>query len=110
MSDLSTVCERLRDGAAPQALEARPPDLDGHWLELHCCGGTTLLPIRLIRAKRDDSETLTEILVKLHCKLCGGPPRRAWLNETPHREAGKGLEPGWSVQLIPLPFEVEAAE
>jgi hypothetical protein len=113
MSDLSKVCGRLGNRAASMILGAHLADLDDCWLELHCCAGVTLLPVRLIRQRRGDDERLAEILPRLACKLCKSPPRRAWLNETPHRVAGKGPEPGWAVQLIPrldLDHMAEAAE
>lgn len=111
MSDLSKMCGRLGNAAAKAVLSARLSDLDGTWLELHCCGGATLLPVRLILQRRGDRERLAGILPRLSCKLCKGPPVRAWLNETPSRTACcNGAPPGWSVQLIPAAAGIEAAE
>lgn len=111
MSDLGTVCERCGDRAAGWVMQAHLSDLDGYWLELHCCSGTTLLPVKLVRQRRGDGERLAEILPRLSCKMCHSPPRRAWLNETPNRTPCNGAPPGWAVQLIPRVYQLaEAAE
>ena len=82
-------------------LDARLHELEGYWLELHCCGGTILLPLKLIARQYGQSHRLGDILLRMRCKVCRGKPARAYLNETPHRTDCHGAPPGWSLQLIP---------
>ena len=112
MSDLSTVCGRLGDRAAGYIAGASLADLDGYWLEVNCCKGTTLLPFRLMAQQRGREVRLRDILTRLHCKSCGRSPTTAYLNETPNRTNQHGAPPGFSVQLIPAPDPsmAEAAE
>ena len=110
MSDVSKICGRLGDRAAGQILGVGISLLDGYWLELECCAGTTLLPVRLVIERQGGRRTLRHVLDRLKCQRCGGPPRRAWLNETHSRVFHHGAEPGWSVRLIPAaPDEIEEA-
>ena len=103
MSDLSKVCGRLGDGAAPYVGGAQLGDLDGYWLEVSCCKGTTNIPLRMLAKQRGPETRLRDLLPLLHCKSCGGPPATAYLNETHNRQDCYGAPPGWSVQLIPAP-------
>ena len=110
MSDLSKVCGRLGDGAASYIGGATLADLDGYWLEVNCCKGTTLLPFRLLAQQRGREVRLRDVLARLHCKSCGGSPATAYLNETPNRSHQHGAPPGFSVQLIPAPAPAVTAE
>lgn len=110
MSDLSKVCDRLGDQAAGIVTRASVDDLNGYWLELHCCGGTTILPVRLIVKRQGGRHRLGDVLDRMKCQLCRGGPVRAYLNETPNRTPNHGAPPGWSVQLIPCPAPASMAE
>ncbi len=109
ISDLSKVCSRLGDGAGQLVRLARLVDLDGYWLELHCCANIRLTPLRMLARQKGGQHQLDAVLSRLRCKTCGAPPARVWLNETPHRTFNHGPPPGWSVQLIPAPAMAQRA-
>lgn len=101
MSDISKVCGRLGDGAAGPLMGARLADLSGYWLEIECCGGTTLIPFRLLHARYGDKPQLRDLVPRLRCRKCRQPPIQARVNETHNRLPRGGAAPGWSVQIIP---------
>lgn len=111
MSDLSKLCDRLGDAAAPTVMRAKVADLNGYWLELQCAQhGTKMLPFRLIAQRQGETHRMADMLPRFTCQVCHRPPAYAYLNETPHRTACKGAPPGWSVQLIPAPVPASYAE
>jgi hypothetical protein len=70
-------------------------------LELHCCQGTTILPLRLLAMKRGD-KTFAEILPRLRCKRCNRPPAPVYLCAG-HREHNHGAPADWAIELVPVP-------
>lgn len=84
-----------------------PPFLPTHllsdWpdckLELGCCGGTTLLPVRLLITEHGD-RPFAEILTRLRCGKCGGHPAPVYLCAG-HREFCWGPAADWAVELVP---------
>ena len=69
------------------------------WLELRCCDGTTLLPLRDMGA--DDRRTLADVLVRLRCRMCRGRPTEVTLLESPQQPpAAYGGRPPWRLMLI----------
>lgn len=111
MSDLSKVCERLRDQAASVVLGARLADLQGYHVEFGCACGRTVVPaVKLLIARYGPDRRLADITDRARCRQCGARPVRAWLNETHNREFCHGAAPGWSVQLRPFPTPASVAE
>ena len=69
-------------------------------LELHCCQGTTILPLRLLATKRGD-RSFAEILPRLRCKRCNRPPAPVYLCAG-HREHNNGAPADWAIELLPV--------
>jgi hypothetical protein len=70
-------------------------------LELHCCRGTTVVPVRLLAQQRGDV-SFGEILPPLRCQKCKGPPAPVYLCAG-HREHNYGAPPDWAIELVPVP-------
>jgi len=77
--------------------------IDCH-LELHCraCNGRSVVyPMRLV-IKRHGNGLFSELLPKLRCSKCKGPPAPAYLCASPNRTGGHGgPAPDWAIQIIP---------
>jgi hypothetical protein len=56
-------------------------------LELHCCKGVVLLPLRLLLMKRGD-RTFEAALSAMRCDRCGGKPAPAYLCAGHRRQVG----------------------
>jgi hypothetical protein len=70
-------------------------------LELHCCGGTVLHPVRLLLTKRGDL-AFADILPRLRCARCGKKPAPVYLCAG-HRTHCSGGPPDWAIELVPEP-------
>jgi hypothetical protein len=70
-------------------------------LELHCCRGMTLYPVRLMIEQRGDV-SFGELLPRLRCKKCRRPPAPVYLCAG-HREHNHGAPPDWAIELVPVP-------
>lgn len=83
------------------ALAMTMAELDGCWLELQCCRGIVLFPVRLFLQEkpRSDRQTLRVALRRFRCKQCGGRPISITLCETAAREHRHGTT-GWSIELV----------
>jgi len=57
------------------------------WLELHCCKGTVMYPVKLLLARGAIG------------RLAAVRPGAVFLCETPYRKSSYGPAPGWSVEL-----------
>jgi hypothetical protein len=68
-------------------------------LELHCCRGQVVYPVRLLLTSYAGL-TFTQILARLRCKHCGGKPAPVYLCAG-HREHNHGAPPDWAVELVP---------
>ena len=81
----------------------RPAQLLSDWpdcqLELHCCAGTTIYPVRLLAARHGD-RTFADLLTRLRCKRCRRPPEQVWLCAG-HRQFNHGAPPDWAIELMP---------
>ena len=81
----------------------RPDHLLSDWpachLEIHCCKGQTLVPIRLLIATHGD-RSFTSLLARLRCSRCGGRPAPVYLCAG-HREHCGGAPADWAVELVP---------
>jgi hypothetical protein len=73
-------------------------------LELHCCRGTTLLPVRLLMQRCGDV-SFEEVLTRLRCQKCKSPPSPVYLCAG-HREHNSGAPPDWAIELVPVPRPV----
>ena len=86
-----------------------PPFLAAHrlsdWpncrLELHCCKGVTVSPVRVIASNSGD-RSFAEVLTRLRCSRCGKPPAPVYLCAG-HREASGGAPADWAIELVPVP-------
>jgi hypothetical protein len=70
-------------------------------LELHCCKGVTVLPVRMIVDNSGD-RPFAEVLSRLRCSRCGKPPAPVYLCAG-HREASGGAPADWAIELVPMP-------
>ena len=83
------------------ALNATIEDLDGTWLEIRCCRGVTYVPIGSLAVRRRHLATLGEVLPRLRCSACHGPPHGLALVENPAGLSGVGgPPPGWVIKLV----------
>jgi len=85
----------------PFRLAHRLSDWPDCRLELHCCQGATIFPLRLLAADRGD-RTFAEILPRLRCKHCKRPPAPVYLCAG-HREHNHGAPADWAIELVPAP-------
>jgi hypothetical protein len=85
----------------PFRLDHRLSDWPACSLELQCCKGATLYPVRLLRQGHGD-QTFWEILRRLRCKSCKRPPAPVYLCAG-HRQHNHGAPPDWAIELVPLP-------
>jgi hypothetical protein len=84
-----------------------PPFLMSHrlsdWpdckLELHCCKGVSLYPVKLLIQKRGDPEFST-VIDRLKCAACGRKPAPVYLCAG-HREHSGGSTADWAIELVP---------
>ena len=73
------------------------------FLELHCCKGKTLYPVRLL-AERSGNLTIAELLARLRCEKCRRKMRGpVYLCAGHQREFQGGAVPDWSLELVPPP-------
>ena len=83
-----------------------PFGLDHHlsdWLEcsleLNCCIGGLVFPVRLMRGQLGDL-TFAEVLRRLRCRRCRRPPAPVYLCAG-HRQFNFGAPPDWAIELVP---------
>jgi hypothetical protein len=70
-------------------------------LELHCCRGQSVFPVRLLLRDHGD-RTFAQVLAKLRCRQCGKPPAPVYLCAG-HRQHNMGAPPDWAIELVPAP-------
>ena len=58
----------------------RPPELAECWLELRCCKGITLYPVKLMERRHGDRTTMAAVLGRLRCSKGQGRPAPVYLN------------------------------
>jgi hypothetical protein len=68
-------------------------------LELQCCKGTTIVPVRMLANSHAD-RTFAEVLSRLRCQKCGKSPAPVYLCAG-HRESSGGAPADWAVELTP---------
>jgi hypothetical protein len=85
----------------PFRLAQRLSDWPACNLELNCCGGKTVYPLRLL-AQQQGNRTFAEILSRLRCRRCRQPPAPVYLCAG-HREHNFGAPPNWAIELVPAP-------
>ncbi len=69
------------------------------WLELRCCDGVTLLPLRQLGT--DERRTLADVVLRLRCRACGGGPASVALVESPLKPPdGYGAPKRWRLSLV----------
>jgi hypothetical protein len=80
------------------AFAVRVADIGDAWLELRCCAGVTLVPIRTLG---DQAATLGAILTRLRCRSCRQSPRSVALVGRADQDAAQqtGTPTGWQVEL-----------
>src|ERR1700722_2730019 len=69
-------------------------------LELHCCRGQSVFPVRLLMRDHGD-RTFAEVLAELRCRQCRKPPAPVYLCAGP-REHTMGARR--SIELVPTPI------
>jgi hypothetical protein len=73
------------------------------FLELHCCKGKTVYPVRML-AERSGNLTFAELLARLRCEKCRSKMRGpVYLCAGHQREFQGGSAPDWSLELVPPP-------
>jgi len=70
-------------------------------LELHCCKGTSVYPIKLLIAKRGDL-VFRDVLARLKCPACGKKPAPMFLCSGARLHSG-GAPADWAIELVPEP-------
>jgi hypothetical protein len=80
------------------AFAVKMTDIDGAWLELRCCAGVTLVPVRTLG---DQAATLGAILTRLRCRSCRRSPWSVALVGRADQDAAQqtGAPAGWRVEL-----------
>ena len=70
-------------------------------LEVRCCKGTTIYPLRLL-AERHGNRTFADLLARLRCSRCGGRPAPIYLCAGQHRagDGTIGITPDWAIELV----------
>ncbi len=88
-----------------------PPFLMSHrlldWpdchLEVHCCKGVTVWPVRLLHEKHGN-HTFESLLKRLRCSQCRRfRPAPVYLCAGRSREFAGGAAPDWAIELIAKP-------
>jgi hypothetical protein len=67
-------------------------------LEVVCCRGSTVLPIRML-IKHHGDLSFQDVIRRLRCTRCRGWPNRIYLCAG-HRDFTGGAPPDWSIELI----------
>jgi hypothetical protein len=90
-----------------------PPFLPSHHLsdwpecriELICCKGTTLVPVKLLMKNHGD-RIFEDVVRRLRCSRCRGYPKRVYLCAG-YREFVGGAPADWAIELVSsrLPFD-----
>lgn len=70
-------------------------------LELTCCRGQSVYPLRLL-VQRHGDRTFAELLPRLRCRQCKSPPAPVYLCAG-HRQHCHGAPPDWAIELVPVP-------
>ena len=68
-------------------------------LELNCCRGQVILPVRLLLNKHGDP-TFAALLARLRCGRCKGHPASVFLCAGAREHTG-GAPPDWAIVLVP---------
>jgi hypothetical protein len=87
----------------PFRLAHRLSDWPDCKLELSCCRGKTVYPLRLL-TQRHGNRSFAEILARLRCGKCKRPPAPVYLCAG-HREHNHGAPADWAIELVPKPAE-----
>jgi hypothetical protein len=84
----------------PFRLSQKLSDWPACSLELNCCKGRGVYPLRLMMRELSD-RTFARVLPQLRCRTCGKPPAPVYLCAG-HREGGNlGSPPDWAIELVP---------
>ena len=83
----------------PFRLTHRLADWPDCRLELHCCRGATVYPVRLLMTGYPGL-TFGQLLARLRCKRCRGSPAPVYLCAG-RREHNHGAPPDWAIELVP---------
>jgi hypothetical protein len=85
----------------PFRLGHRLSDWPACGLELHCCKGVVIWPVRLLATKHGDL-TFGQVIARLRCERCGGRPAQVYLCAG-HRVHVSGAAADWAIELVPTP-------
>jgi hypothetical protein len=91
----------LSSGYAPAGIPDMPPSvgLPECRLELNCCRGQVVIPVRLLIRQHGDP-TFATILARLRCQRCKASPAPVFLCAGGREHTG-GAPPDWAIELIP---------
>jgi hypothetical protein len=67
-------------------------------LEITCCKGISVYPVKLLIAKRGDL-MFRDVLARLRCPACGAKPAPVYLCAG-HREYAGGTPADWAIELV----------
>jgi hypothetical protein len=88
-------------GDAPAGLPSRSHHLSD-WpecrLEISCCRGATLIPVKMLIKDHGDAPFET-VITRLRCSRCRGWPKRVFLCAG-HREFVGGAPADWAIELV----------
>jgi hypothetical protein len=68
-------------------------------LELNCCRGQIVIPVRLLMREHGD-QTFAAVLARLRCQRCKGSPAPVYLCAGGREHAG-GAPADWAIELVP---------
>jgi hypothetical protein len=97
---LFPICSRL---PCPDAPAFRASHLLSDWpscqIEIHCCRGVTIIPIRRLMLDHGDP-TFSAVIGRLRCKRCHGAPAPVYLCAG-GREWTGGPPADWAIEVVP---------
>jgi len=82
----------------PFRLDHRLSDWPNCRLELQCCKGTVVAPVRLL-ATQHGNVTFAHLLSRLRCGQCRGKPAAVYLCAGHRRNTGGGGA-DWAIELV----------
>jgi hypothetical protein len=88
----------------PFRLGQRLSDWPDCRLELNCCRGQSVLPVRMMLRDHGD-RTFAAVLAKLRCQKCHNPPAPVYLCAG-HREFTMGAPADWAIELVPAQHQL----
>jgi hypothetical protein len=87
------------------SFEQRLSDWPACFLEITCCKGIILMPVRLLLRQHGDL-TFNDLLQRLRCEKCGNHPAPVYLCASHFRRGNSlGTMADWAVELVSPPSD-----